>query len=129
MKCPKCGYHSFEHLDSCKKCGQGLAEHKTKFKLWGFCVPGQKAVAAEPTPVPDENLAEEQPADDRSRCFGFNLAKEQEDPFEALTGGLPLDDKGPAINIYQPFSVDSEILPADSPGSLGMPAKGSGFGS
>jgi len=26
MKCPKCGYHSFDHLESCKKCGQELSQ-------------------------------------------------------------------------------------------------------
>ena len=39
MKCPKCGYHSFDHLDSCKKCGHGLAEHKAKFNLRGLLCP------------------------------------------------------------------------------------------
>ncbi len=128
MKCPKCGYHSFEHLDSCKKCGQSLTEHKAKFKLWGFFVPGHKAAAAKSAPVPVENLTEEQPADDRSGYFGFNLLEEQDDPSDELTGVIPLDDNGPAINIDQPFSVDGETLPADSPVPLGMPANGSGFG-
>ncbi|WP_020677216.1 hypothetical protein [Geopsychrobacter electrodiphilus] len=33
MKCPKCGYNSFDHLDSCKKCGKDLAEHKARFNI------------------------------------------------------------------------------------------------
>ncbi len=28
MKCPKCGFNSFEFLDSCKKCGVSLASFK-----------------------------------------------------------------------------------------------------
>ena len=36
MKCPKCSYHSFDHLENCKKCGQDLSEHKAKFNLCGF---------------------------------------------------------------------------------------------
>ncbi len=36
MKCPKCSYHSFEHLDRCKKCGGDLREHKSRFGLAGL---------------------------------------------------------------------------------------------
>jgi hypothetical protein len=129
MKCPKCGYHSFEYLDSCKKCGHSLSEHKAKFKLCGFFVPGQAAPAAESAPVTVENLTEVKPTEDRSDGFGFNLLEDQDDPVDDLTGGIPLADHGLTINIDQPFSVDSETIPAGSPGSLGIPAKGSGFGS
>jgi hypothetical protein len=31
MKCPKCGYASFPYLESCRKCGRGLAEQRTAF--------------------------------------------------------------------------------------------------
>lgn len=33
MKCPKCNYTSFDYLDTCKKCGKDLTEHKEKFNL------------------------------------------------------------------------------------------------
>ncbi len=33
MKCPKCGYNSFDYLDSCKKCNKDLTEHKTRFNI------------------------------------------------------------------------------------------------
>lgn len=36
MKCPKCGYVSFNYLDECKKCGKDLEPFKTKNKLWGI---------------------------------------------------------------------------------------------
>jgi uncharacterized RDD family membrane protein YckC len=41
MKCPKCGYNSFDHLDSCKKCGKGLVEHKQRFGIVSVLFPGQ----------------------------------------------------------------------------------------
>jgi hypothetical protein len=31
MKCPKCGYTSFPYLESCRKCGQRLAEQHATF--------------------------------------------------------------------------------------------------
>jgi hypothetical protein len=33
MKCPKCGYNSFDYLDSCKKCNKDLTEHKARFNI------------------------------------------------------------------------------------------------
>lgn len=35
MRCPKCGYISFDHLAVCKKCGRGLAD--TTAMLRGTC--------------------------------------------------------------------------------------------
>jgi hypothetical protein len=36
MKCPKCGYTSFPHLESCRKCGQDLAEVRELFGVYGL---------------------------------------------------------------------------------------------
>jgi hypothetical protein len=33
MKCPKCGYNSFEFLDSCKKCGSELETLKRTYRI------------------------------------------------------------------------------------------------
>ncbi|HEY6839535.1 MAG TPA: hypothetical protein VI389_12395 [Geobacteraceae bacterium] len=39
MKCPKCGYNSFEYLDSCRKCGTDLAAHKKSFRIRPLILP------------------------------------------------------------------------------------------
>jgi hypothetical protein len=36
MKCPKCGYTSFPYLDSCGKCGHGLAEQRAAMGIYGL---------------------------------------------------------------------------------------------
>jgi len=41
MRCPKCGYNSFDHLDSCKKCGKDLLEFKQSFGIKSVLFPGQ----------------------------------------------------------------------------------------
>jgi len=46
MKCPKCGYHSFDHLESCKKCGGGLAAHRSRFGLGSYFLSGPGGAAA-----------------------------------------------------------------------------------
>ena len=116
MKCPKCGYHSFDHLDSCKKCGKDLAEHKAKFNLRGFFSPGQ-TMAAEPEPEVDENNEEPEQSDDGSVDFGFDFLDEEEDPVGEPASDISLGDDTQDINIEQPFGADSETIPADAPAS------------
>ncbi len=58
MKCPKCGYNSFEYLDSCRKCGTDLAAHKKSFRIRPLILPHEAgrapvaAAAAAPAPAP-----------------------------------------------------------------------------
>lgn len=63
MKCPKCGYHSFEYLERCRKCGNDLAAFKAKFNLRSLIFP--KRQGASPVPavaVEDFAFEAEQPA-------------------------------------------------------------------
>jgi uncharacterized RDD family membrane protein YckC len=41
MRCPKCGYNSFDHLDTCKKCGRDLVEFKQKFGIKSMLFSGK----------------------------------------------------------------------------------------
>ena len=54
MKCPKCGYHSFEFLDACKKCKADLTAFKTTHKITAVILPATAPVLAAQTPA---NLA------------------------------------------------------------------------
>jgi hypothetical protein len=36
MKCPKCGYTSFPHLESCRKCGQVLTEQRAALGIYAL---------------------------------------------------------------------------------------------
>lgn len=115
MKCPKCGYHSFDHLDSCKKCNNDLVEHKAKFNLRGFFSPGQAAAVAT-EPVIDETDEEAEESTDGSVDFGFDFL-EEEDQVGGSTADIPLGGDDQDISIDQPFGADSETLPADTPDS------------
>lgn len=112
MKCPKCGYHSFDHLDSCKKCGQGLSEHKAKFNLRSFFFPGQARVAEPATAIVDSSR--EQPfAEDGATDFGFDFFDEETAPIGTPDGSDRPDALTQAVNIDQPFAADGETVPAD----------------
>jgi hypothetical protein len=47
MKCPKCGYNSFEFLNACKKCGSELGSFKKTHNISAIVLP-ISSVAAEP---------------------------------------------------------------------------------
>jgi hypothetical protein len=126
MKCPKCGYNSFDHLDSCKKCGQGLTEHKEKFNLHGFFFPGKPA-KTEAEPVVHESDELEEPPDDGTIDFGFDFLDEEEDQSGKTTGGISLGDDNQAVNIIQPFAADSETIPVDDRDTSDKPGKGPEF--
>ena len=113
MKCPKCGYHSFDHLDSCKKCSSDLVEHKSKFNLRGFFFPGQ-AAAPVPEPAIDEIYQGEDASADDSVDFGFDFLDEEGDPTAKATEDISLNANHD-VNIDQPFGADSETIPADAP--------------
>lgn len=43
MRCPKCGFNSFDYLDNCKKCGKDLVEFKERYGIKSVLFPGQTA--------------------------------------------------------------------------------------
>ncbi|MDO3378537.1 RDD family protein [Geoalkalibacter halelectricus] len=46
MKCPKCGFNSFDYLESCKKCGNDLKEFKGRYNLRSLLFPYREKVTA-----------------------------------------------------------------------------------
>jgi len=129
MRCPKCGYHSFDYLDSCKKCGVDLTEQKLRFKYQGYVAPAPGEELAEPEPEAPE-LPEEAEAESEAIDFGFDILDEAE---ESSAGSLETPavadrmDAGEEINdpfaidlaadsglsLDQPFAVDNEKVPDD----------------
>jgi predicted nucleic acid-binding Zn-ribbon protein len=39
MKCPKCGFNSFEYYDSCKKCSSDLTGYKQTYSITSMVLP------------------------------------------------------------------------------------------
>jgi hypothetical protein len=63
MKCPKCGYNSFEFLDSCKKCNTDLSSVKESLGIRSFLAmrktePGAPSAEASAPEVPAEPIFE-----------------------------------------------------------------------
>jgi len=115
MKCPKCGYHSFEHLDSCKKCGQGLIDHKEKYSLRGFVATVEAIPSTSPVTIDEESIDTFDTTDNESVDFGFDFLDEEKDQNDATSESVPLGSDKQDISLDQPFSVDSEAIPDVAP--------------
>ena len=115
MRCPKCGFHSFDYLDSCKKCGNDLTEQKLRLKFQGYVAP-----VAAPLPEPagePEALPEMAEAENEAIDFGFDVLDEDMVP----AGTLPGPDGGAPQAGFADFVVDDPSavdLAADSGLSL-----------
>ena len=135
MRCPKCGFHSFDYLDNCKKCGVDLTELKLRFKFQGYVAPAPAATGAESAgPAPAAEAAELPPlaeAESEAIDFGFDVLEEagapvlpplEYDAATPATGGDDFADLDSAAEdlaadsgliLDQPFGEDSESAPGD----------------
>ncbi|TLM62823.1 MAG: hypothetical protein FDZ69_12835 [Deltaproteobacteria bacterium] len=124
MRCPKCGFHSFDHLDSCKICHADLTGLKSR--LGHRYAPAQAAPAAaplaaasaaasaaagpgepEPAPIPVPD------AEDDEIDFGFDDAgDETARPGTAAESTVELDDAAGGLaderspDFDRPFDFD-----------------------
>jgi len=110
MKCPKCGYNSFDHLDQCKKCTTDLTEHKARFGIKSVLLAeafqedlsSENFAALDDAPLTTgtilDNLDEEfdLPETAEGEDFGFDFmgdSDEEEDlAFDELFEDVPADE-------------------------------------
>ncbi|MEN6447688.1 MAG: hypothetical protein ABFD70_08110 [Syntrophaceae bacterium] len=70
MKCPKCGYISYDYLDRCKSCGEDLVPTKIKLNIY------TKQPDIE---VNDEGFAVEKVREDRKDLLGQETSRKSPD--------------------------------------------------
>ena len=146
MRCPKCGYNSFEHLDSCKKCGKDLAEHKARFNIRSILLSelpaeemsavAEEAVAAAAAPVPDmpmDDFAADTAGDDMDD-FGFDFMGDSEEEeslaFDELFEEVPAEDEveetlpapDAAADEATPRPLDEELAAEKTPAEFSFDA-------
>jgi predicted nucleic acid-binding Zn-ribbon protein len=102
MKCPKCGYNSFEFHDSCKKCGNDLAGFKDTYGLKSLVLPLEARLNMA------ESLSVKPEQGEQVRDTGI----EQADMFSF---DIPVD--GPShARMDDPFNFDDEPVTAAQTG-------------
>src|SRR5476651_1745580 len=79
MKCPKCGYNSFECFTACKKCSHDLTEFKDKLGLKPIVLQTEtrNAMVAAMDAESARSDAEQQPAEQPSDMFSFDIPDEE----------------------------------------------------
>ena len=135
MKCPKCGYISFETSDSCRKCSNDLSAFRQAHGLTPIVLPA--AVRASMAKSLGAGEAEHQPSQEPANdAFTFDLPQHDEpaapaapsDPFAFVSGtsGASLDTPAPAAQ--DPFAELLESTPtAHKAAPAPQEAAGQGF--
>jgi hypothetical protein len=115
MKCPKCGFNSFEYLDSCKKCGNDLAAFKASLGIQPVVMPpgvflGQAAISegvgGEDSFIPETSAIPASAADE------FEFETTSVAPAEA--SAMVADDAA-----FGEISFDDTVSEATTPGWSG----------
>lgn len=113
MKCPKCGYNSFEFHDTCKKCSNDLTGFKNTYGLKSIILPPEARTAMAQTLMAATAAADqsEEAAAETSDMFSFDLPEEepgtaavppQNDPFSFVNAA---EEK---TTSFGEFSFDEE---------------------
>ena len=98
MKCPKCGYNSFEFHDSCTRCSSDLSAYKQTYGITPIVLPLEvrEKMAAEfrASSADNEQLSEN--IETHEDMFAFDLPEEK----AAASAASPFND--------DPFNFDDE---------------------
>jgi hypothetical protein len=120
MKCPKCGYNSFEIHDTCKKCAHDLTGYKNIHGLKSIVLPQEtRTIMAEKLIAEKEQDAPDAVVEAPEDMFSFAIPESEttsdtgsflkDDPFDFGDEPVstPLDEGN--------FSFGKEQMPAQSP--------------
>ena len=143
MKCPKCGFNSFESLDSCKKCGNNLVNFKQAHGVLALVLPtaaaAETAAAHEAAPVealaddvlgsetfsweaPEQPTAALQPPV-AGRYVDFTVELPPDEPADAVAAAPSVIGDGAEETAFAEFSfdetIDQEFVASDEAGSAG----------
>lgn len=120
MKCPKCGYTSFESNDTCKKCSHDLTAHRETYGLKPvvFQVEERTAMAAAMAVEAASTVAPQQPAEQPADMFSFDIPEQKPAAhLEEIARNDPFsfDDTltAPPAPEPSPFSFDEIQAPAN----------------
>lgn len=105
MKCPKCGFNSFEHYDKCKKCSYDLVGYKQIFNISSLVLPLE---------AKNKMAAEYQPAEVVTNQVS-DTTETHDDIFSFVLPETP--DNAPIHHNDDPFSFDEPVPIEEQPGS------------
>jgi len=78
MRCPKCGFNSFEYYDTCKKCSGDLSGYKLSHSITALVLPleAKEKLAAEFRPDEGEPVHISDATETHDEIFSFDLPED-----------------------------------------------------
>lgn len=103
MRCPDCGYFTFDYLDRCNKCRADLTGERRKLNLLDVAL----------DPISLQKIIEELP---QRINKGINREREQtgETPFPRPAAKAPLPEMSPEISLEDLGSLELGMAPKKS---------------
>jgi len=92
MRCPKCGYISFDHLESCKKCNKDISEVSERLDGTVFAYAAPLFLDLEQRHEQKRNDEVEEALDDEVSAEDFELLDEDVDGDEIVLDDTGLDE-------------------------------------
>jgi hypothetical protein len=109
MKCPKCGYNSFEHYDSCKKCSSDLTGYKQTYSITSMVLPQEIKEERAAEFLSAESAADQvsESAETHDDIFSFDLPDDS--PAAPVQGNVdPFNFNTPSPEVTQTGISKSE---------------------
>lgn len=118
MKCPKCGYNSFEFLDACKKCSAEFVSFKKSMGIkpvvFASCEnsTGVRQQIADDAVPPDFQVADDESFTWDTSAPGVKAQKDK--PFDGFNLDFIKTDAAPAAPDFSFNEVPSSDIPAET---------------
>lgn len=109
MKCPKCGFNSFEFYDKCKKCSVDLLGFKQTYSISSLVLPleAKERLAAEFRSAEGETDQVNDTPETHNDIFSFNLP-EDSSSLQPNQGNDPFNFDEPSPNVNELSGTISE---------------------
>lgn len=105
MKCPKCGYTSFESYDACRKCATDLVAFKESHRITPVVLPASVRSTLAADLLEDQTVSDT--ADNDNDMFSFNLPTQQGDEAAPVTSPFDFDQAAPSPSAAFSFDTPS----------------------
>lgn len=109
MKCPKCGYNSFEYYDRCKKCSDDLTGYKQTYTIRPLVLPieAKEKLAAEYRSTKSVTNQPVDIAETHDDIFSFDLPDDSSSPSQQCKED-PFNFDEPATDLNKSASILSD---------------------
>jgi predicted nucleic acid-binding Zn-ribbon protein len=109
MKCPKCGFNSFEYYNACKKCSSDLTGYKQTYSITPLVLPleAKEKLTAEFRSAENESKQTNEITETHDDIFSFDLPEDSPSS-PVQKNDNPFDFNDPSLDMNRSNSSKSE---------------------